>query len=173
MSHKKKHKQTVGSSVELNVMPFIDIFSLLCTFLLFSAVFVSMGIVDVQVPFLSNAKPNFGDSKHERTLSINIEINLETISLSTEWSEEPINKKSWQFKRDKSGISKFHNFLIKIKDKFNKQDKVTLFTDDKLSFEEVIEIIDAIKLRNIDKASASKGVNSPLFTKVVMGSVLL
>lgn len=52
MSKKKKRKQLESQSAQLNIMPFIDIFSMLNTFLLISASFVSIGILKVQVPFL-------------------------------------------------------------------------------------------------------------------------
>jgi biopolymer transport protein ExbD len=53
--------------IELNIMPFIDVFSLLNTFLLLSAVFFSLGMLEVQLPFFSNAPQK--DSKPTRDLS--------------------------------------------------------------------------------------------------------
>ena len=53
---KKKHHGEVSTDApELNIMPFIDIFSMLNTFLLLSAAFIGLGIIEVQIPFLSNS----------------------------------------------------------------------------------------------------------------------
>ena len=73
--HRKKKRMGAdgGGSIELNVMPFIDVFSLLTTFLLFSAVFVQIGILEVQVPFLSNSNPP-DNSKPSRDLSIKLDV---------------------------------------------------------------------------------------------------
>ena len=62
---KKKHKgggEVDTGAPELNIMPFIDIFSMLNTFLLLS-VALWVRIIEVQIPFLSNSpdvkeKPN-------------------------------------------------------------------------------------------------------------------
>ncbi len=66
---RKKHEVKVKSA-ELNIMPFIDIFSMLNTFLLISAAFINLGIIKVQVPFLSNAPQD--KTKPTRTLEINV-----------------------------------------------------------------------------------------------------
>ena len=58
MSSRKRRKQKAGfvegAPVELNVMPFIDVFSLLTTFLLFSAAFITIGILEVQIHYFRN-----------------------------------------------------------------------------------------------------------------------
>ena len=53
----------VKSESKLLSWNIIDIFSLLCTFLLFSAVYVSIGIQTVQVPFFTNAASDKKDDE--------------------------------------------------------------------------------------------------------------
>ena len=60
---KKRRKKIVYRDIQLNIMPFIDVFSLLNTFLLMSAVFLSVGIIEVQIPFLTSAPPEKQDEK--------------------------------------------------------------------------------------------------------------
>ncbi len=56
---KKKRRSTIKyRDIQLNIMPFIDVFSLLNTFLLMSAVFLAVGIIEVQIPFLTTAPPD-------------------------------------------------------------------------------------------------------------------
>ena len=93
MSRKRKNKiYDGGDSVELNIMPFIDIFSLLCTFLLFSAVFVAVGIHVVQVPFLSNAASEKGED-NKRIMKVKVDVSVNRIDLTTSWSEAPVDEK--------------------------------------------------------------------------------
>lgn len=178
---KKKHELS-NDEVSLNVMPFIDIFSLLCTFLLFSAVFVSIGILEVQVPFLTNAAPpDKKDDKNKRTLSINVNLERKSIELETSYDRAPVNRKKFRYDNNQNGRKKFHRKLIDIKMDNLKADKVTLYVDDNIIYKDLVSILDQIKLRfpgdkGFDAKSrkeAQTGIQSFLFNKVIMGSVIL
>ena len=73
-------------------MPFVDIFSLLTTFLLFSAVFVKIGILEVQVPFLSNAAPP-PDEKPSRSISVNVDMENDKSAQDEEELDAGISKR--------------------------------------------------------------------------------
>ena len=87
---KKKRKAIKYRDIELNIMPFIDVFSLLNTFLLMSAVFIAIGVLEVQIPFLSSAPPDTKDN--ERTLDISVDVEKEKIEVTTVWSRAPENE---------------------------------------------------------------------------------
>ncbi|MBP6219220.1 MAG: biopolymer transporter ExbD [Oligoflexales bacterium] len=180
---RKKSKPKVSNAsagVELNIMPFIDIFSLLCTFLLFSAVFLSMGIHVVQIPFLSNAAAP--SSEKERTLSIKVHVEKDSILLSSEWSEEPLEKNDQTFPRNADGITRLHEALVGLRVVNKTIDKLDLFADDELTYADLVDVLDAIKLRQkndpvfevFDKKTNTQIRDEVgLFPKVVMGSVIL
>ena len=174
---KKKNMAPSAQEVELNVMPFIDIFSLLCTFLLFSAVFVSIGILEVQIPFLTNAAPP-QDLESKRLLDVKIDVEMERVELTTSFTKAPIDENRQFFSRDESGLSQMHAKLIELRDDYEDTDKVTLFVDDEILYEDLVKVLDQIKLRfpgdpGFDTQGSSKGVETSLYPKVVMGSVLL
>ena len=151
-------------------MPFIDIFSLLNTFLLFTATFVSIGLIQVQVPFLSNATP---DQKPTRSLDINVDVGRDQIVLRTAYTSAPAKKNSNSFSSSPEGIAALHRALIELKHRNPKDDKVTLYSDEDVSYRKLVEVLDAIKID--DSIDTSDGVtdNNKLYPKVVMGSVLL
>lgn len=93
MKRKSRRQSEDFKDIELNIMPFIDIFSLLNTFLLFSAVFLSVGVIEVQVPFLTNAAP---DTKQENTRErkINIDVQRDKLILTESWTMPPVAEKS-------------------------------------------------------------------------------
>lgn len=167
---KKKHHVVTIQDVELNIMPFIDIFSLLNTFLLFTATFVSLGVLRVQVPFLSNATPD--NKKPARSLEVNVTVSRDNIVLNSEYSQPPKEKSSSTFYASNEGIAAFHRALLALKHENPKDDLVTLYSDDDVSYEKLIEILDAIK---IDSTIENDGTqdNDTLFPKVVIGSVML
>jgi biopolymer transport protein ExbD len=168
---KKQKKQDSSSPVELNVVPFIDIFSLLCTFLLFSAVFVSIGIIDVQVPYLSYAssKKNEHQDKAKRFVSLSLEISKNQIDLSSKWSVPPIDSMKDTFPNTKNGLESLRLKLADYKSKDKETDKITIFIDDDLIYNEIINILDTVKY---EQSSGSSQVNL-LYPKIIFGSVIL
>jgi biopolymer transport protein ExbD len=177
MGRFEKKKIVEGNAtVELNIMPFIDVFSLLCTFLLFSAVFISVGIHVVQVPFLSNAAPTKDDSK--RTLKIKVDASLDHLALESSFTKAPLDEQKQTFAHDPDGIKKMHQSLIALRLANPDADKVDLFMDDALSFNQLIKLLDVIKVRDEHDpplpSNLGMGLSSEdLFPKVVLGSVIL
>ena len=165
-------------------MPFIDVFSLLTTFLLFSAVFIQIGIIEVQAPFFSN-KPQKDEGKNKRLISVHVTLEQNKIEVETFFDIPPRNAKSEDFALDEAGIQEMHDHLVEIRQENPDTDKLTLFVDDEISYDNVVKVVDAIKILNADdppipqsgssetKSTASHQTNRYLYPKVVMGNVLL
>ncbi len=187
MSHgKKKRKRTSSAGSpppELNVMPFIDIFSMLTTFLLVSASFMGMGILEVQIPFLSNS-PEVKEEP-QRSFSLKVDIEPANIIVTHQWTAAPVEKTELRFELNDADIAKFHTEMIAIRNKVPENDKVDLRADDAVEYEKFIKVLDSIKtLTETDppltvppskdpEKAPKKGRGSYLFEKVVIGSVLL
>lgn len=162
-----------SSQVELNVMPFIDIFSLLCTFLLFSAVFVSVGIHTVQVPFISNAPAPKQASNEKPKPQVDIKVDADKTKIKLIVSVNG-KEKHEDFAFDQSGLNELHESLIKVRGKYKDEDKLSLFSDDELTYDDLIRLLDVIRIRNLTGPSeGSNGSDGSLFPKVVLGSVIL
>lgn len=182
MSRKRKKsiKNEPETDIELNIIPFIDVFSMLNTFLLFSAVFVATGILEVQVPFLSSAPPP--KEEGERTLEVKVDAEKTKLQVITEYTKEPRNEQKFDFPNSKEGIDLMHDRLVAIRKANPNQDKVTFFSEDDVIWENISAILDAIKfrkqtdpvfpVRNAATGEVEQDQNF-LFPKVVMGSVML
>ncbi len=183
--HRRHKKHGDGGSkyndIELNVMPFIDVFSLLTTFLLMAAVFVAIGIIEVQIPFLSTNKP---ESNPPRTLDLKVDMEKDKVLVITSYTKPPINKVEKKFEVNESGIEKLHVYMVSIKRKNQEIDKLSFFTEDDVVWEDMSKVLDAIKLRKendpifvpSDKQNDPKAVAEAaifLFPKVVLSSVML
>ena len=163
---------------ELNIMPFIDIFSMLNTFLLFSAVFLSIGIIEIQVPFLSNAKPP-KDDKPTRLIEVIVEIERLELILITRFSAPPVNEEEKKYKMDETGIAEFHAKIIELRSTNQDTDLVTVFTEDDVTYEQLTKVLDAIKIRKegdpeftiTDKETGEQKPSAFIYPKVVLGSV--
>jgi biopolymer transport protein ExbD len=194
LASRRKHRRReaadgANATVDLNLMPFIDIFSLLTTFLLFSAVFVHIGILEVQIPFLTNAPPP--ESKSTRTISVKADISDQKLEITSEWSEPPIDQQKYEFDHTDSGIASMHQKLLEVRQSSPDNDKITLFVDDEITYERMTKVLDAIKMLNpgeprFKPIADAKDPDDPdsgkklgpeeqadLYPKVVMGSVML
>lgn len=177
---KKKRKSVEFVDVELNIMPFIDVFSLLNTFLLFSAVFVSIGIIEVQIPFFSNAPSEPQEEpKSSRTLAVKVEMSTSEVKLSSEWSEPPTEAQSWDYPLTDAGVADFHGQLVRIRvDEAENVNKVDFFSEDDVTYDQLAQVLDAVKLRwegdpLLPEADGHGPVELFLFEKIIMGDVLL
>lgn len=182
--HRKRKKPSKGNDgpIDLNVMPFIDVFSLLTTFLLFSAVFIQIGILEVQVPFLSNSNPP-DMAKPVREISIKLDLRKDYVEIQTAYSQPPLNETADRFDITEAGVNDMHAKLVGLRIANPESDKLTLFADDDVKFETIAKILDATKFL---KEGDSKAIQQPdpkkqlteqrqmfLFPKVIMGSVML
>ena len=173
--------------IELNLMPFIDIFSLLCTFLLFSAVFVTVGIHEVQIPFFTNAAPPPKKKEDDRELTLKVDLKVESVDFSMAYSKAPTNEKSYTYPRTPEGLGNLHQRLVQTRTEFPEADKVTLFVEDPITYDEIVAVLDEIKLlkegdppvpqspapNQVEADPAQGPVANYLYSKVVMGNVVL
>ncbi len=158
-------------------MPFIDVFSLLNTFLLMSAVFLSVGIIEVQIPFLSSAPPD--KKQDDKSCSVKVDMSKDTLEVTADFCSVETTRK---FKADKGGAADMHNHLVAIRRQNLDTDKLQFFSEDDVLWKDVAMVLDAIKLRGPkdpvlvkkDASDADKAVaTESIFPKVVMASVML
>jgi biopolymer transport protein ExbD len=140
-----KRRSIPEPSIDLNVVPFIDVFSLLCTFLLFSASFLALGVQEVQVPFLTSAPSTKQPQEEDWTLELKAQkmIFWGPKTLSFDWTDQ----------------SAFHRELEALRRKHPKHDQMNLVVDDDVSYEQFTHILGLLRL--------NPGTG-PLFPKIVM-----
>lgn len=184
MSRKKKKPQIGYKDVELNIMPFIDIFSMLNTFLLFTAVFLSVGVVEVQIPFLSNTPPP-DDPKDSRIFQVNVDVTKQQVEIQTSYTRPPDEAQKFPFPNNAEGLKLMHQKLAEIRKQNASTDKATVYSDDDVSWESLSAVLDGVMLRldgdpifppAKDAKSKEKAENEAkvfLYPKIVMGSVML
>lgn len=175
---RKKAKQLVYEDCELNIMPFIDVFSVLNVFLLMSAAFVTLGSIKVQIPFLSNKQ---SDAKPTRVLEVKVDAEKDQVTLISNYTMAPRDEKTQKFPLTEAGLEGMRAQLVQLRSSDPKLDLVTLMTEDELTYDQVIKIIDVIKTKRPTDPEVAMTSSDPedlkdkgyLFPKVVMGSVIL
>ena len=184
---KSKAKHQMGDPIDLNVMPFVDVFSLLTTFLLFTATYVQIGVLEVQVPFFSNKPPveDQSSDKPKRVISVNVRIDKENIEVESYFKDPPRQSKIDNYSFDLQGIDQMHDKLVELRTDHPDTDLVYLYVEDDVVYSELVKAIDAIKFLDSEdgsivsreKIQRDSGVDPEqqsrfLFKKIVLGSVI-
>jgi biopolymer transport protein ExbD len=194
VSRKRKVRKVEYKDIELNIMPFIDIFSMLNTFLLFTAVFLSVGILEVQIPFLSSTPPP-EDPKDAREFKVTVDVAKDKIELATSYSMPPTQEQKFEFPNTKEGLDQLHTKVIQIRKDTPDTDKLNLFSEDDVLWESLSAVMDSVMLRTEkdkdivfpvakdalegkekDPKAREKAENLAkvyVYPKVIMGSVML
>ena len=175
---KKKRDRKEYPPPELNIMPFIDIFSMLNTFLLVSAAFVNIGLIEVQIPFLTDAPPP--KEKPPRTLAIHLGIEKDKIELETRWDSPPEEETKKEYQMNETDLSRLHKDLVDLRTKYPDSDKVNVMSEDDVQYKSVINVLDTIMVRKEGdpvfkekKASGEEFESDFIYRKVVMAGVIL
>jgi biopolymer transport protein ExbD len=161
--------------VELNVMPFIDIFSLLCTFLLFTAVFVSIGIHEVQIPFLTNASDPNSKNKPERTLELAVHIEEDSIELEKSYTMPPVDKTRDNYPKNDEGVLDLHKKLVELKVQNPSLESAKLYSDENTTVDFLVKVLDSVRLKHEgdpELFNESGKQSEDLIPKVIMGDVI-
>lgn len=184
VSRKKKRHRIDYKEIELNIMPFIDIFSMLNTFLLFTAVFLSVGVLEVQIPFLSNSPPP-DDPKDSRVFQLSVDVTKDQVEVQTSYTRPPEQLQKFPFPNNPEGRKLLHQKLSDVRKKNADTDKATVYSDDDVNWESLSAVLDSVMLRiesdpvfppvkdakNKDRAELD--AKTFLYPKIVMGSVML
>jgi biopolymer transport protein ExbD len=117
----------------INVVPFIDVMLVLLTIVLTMATFIAQGIIPVNLPKGSSAQ----------------EPSLKTIEITVKedgkiyFQNEPVDK----------------NMLITRLSNVNPNDQIVVRSDQNSRFQLFVDVVDALKTKNIEKVSIVTRVN--------------
>jgi biopolymer transport protein ExbD len=176
---KKKHRIREYQDLQLNIMPFVDVFSMLNTFLLFTAVFVSIGIHEVQIPFFTNAPPPKDDTG--RVFTVFADVQPTKLAVETSWSREPANPQKWEYEFNDQGLEEMHKRLLQVRQEHVDTDKITVTIDRDVTYADMTKVLDVIKLRREgepafaqknDKGETIGNDTLFLYPKVVIGNIV-
>lgn len=175
---RKKRHEIKEISTELNIMPFIDIFSMLNTFLLISAAFVNLGLIEVQIPFLTNAPPD--KDKPQRTLDIHVAVTKAEIELQTKWTAAPVDEKTVTYKNDPADLKRLHKDLVALRTAHPESDTINFHSEDDVQYRSLVKVLDEIMYRQQgdpqielkDPTATAKNLDY-IYRKVIMADVIL
>lgn len=165
----KKEKQG------LNLVPILDAIFILIFFLLMSAQFVKIYEIGSDVPIVSNTPP---PKTKKKPLSLTLKITKAGFVLTTGVSQR-VYKRISKNKESKYDLLRLHDELVSIKRKNTTENVIVFEPIVDLTYEEIIEIMDTVRLmKNTDDSIMVKGkdgLDQPtrtLFHKIMFGNLM-
>lgn len=179
----KKRSKGPPAPVEINVTPMIDMFSMLNSFLLLTAVFSSVGQIRVEIPFLSSKTPPTQkevDQNPEKVVTVIIDNDKVILEVGLSNNSAKVTKD--EFKLDDASLDSFQEKLYRLRSEDPKFDKVTAMTELDVPYETLTKVIDAMRQLKKGRAPIALPVGykipigvdrDALIPKIILGNVIL
>jgi biopolymer transport protein ExbD len=167
MSIIKKNKRRECEDVDVDMVPIMNMFLVLIPFLLMSASFLHIKAINTSVPVISNTADIDEQKKHEKKLTIIVELGEKSLELyaisdtvdtvELKKIENRIEKKSQD-----QALKQLALLLGKIKQDYPASDTVIIIPGENVVYETIIETMDVARYNK----------DLPLFPKVVLSAKL-
>jgi len=157
---RKKEKLETDIMELLNLTPLMDVFTVLVVFLLITAVFTSITIMELSVPTNAGAsvsnKPNF---------TIEVIVRKAGLEIANGASVEAAIPNI----ADKYDLKKLSEILLRLKAQYPEKEDATVLMEPKVEYDYLIQIMDAVRGAEV-RAEGSKEVEKiVLFPKISIG----
>lgn len=158
-----------------NLIPIMNLFTALIPFLLMSAVFFRLSIIQISVPV--NAEGGETDiAKEEDKITLNLQIfpdRYEMSASSDTLTPDVLKRMTATVPRSNADdqdpiLRQLSEEAHRIKGKYTSSDTVIIVPEDEIGFQDVIYALDAV--RNIKLEREGEEVRVTLFPKVVLSS---
>jgi biopolymer transport protein TolR len=141
------------TTIELNLVPFIDLMSVCIIFLLITAVWTQVSMIQIgssiHAPQNPNEAPPPPDPKKE-DIKLNVNKAGYTVTVGARVVSIPKKGGDW----DDEGLVQY---MKQIKEKYSKQDKAMIALLDDLTYENLIRGMDSMMLGGFPEISISTG----------------
>lgn len=160
VSRVKRHKSEIP---ELNITTFLNLMVILIPFLLISAVFSQMTILELNLP--PSSKPNPEEQKKKKEVNFELIIrHNEMIVADTLGGVIKTFKKSSDGTYDMKSLSEL---LVKIKAKFPKKETITILLESNIPYDVLIQAMDTVRVVSVEEDD--EVVLKELFAKIAIG----
>ena len=133
----------------LNLTPMMDVFTVLVVFLLITAVFTSITIMDLSVPTSAGGaaaiKPNF---------AIEVIVRKGGLEIANGRAVEA----AIPMKDGKYDLQKLSGLLLALKEKYPEKEDATVLMEPKIQYDYLVQVMDAVR-----------GAQTPLFPRISIG----
>jgi biopolymer transport protein ExbD len=144
----------------LNLTPMMDILTVLVVFLLITAVFTSITIMELSVPTSAG-----GSASNRPNFAIEVIVRKAGLQIANGRSVEAAIPK----KDDKYDIELLSKMLLRLKAQYPEKEDATVLMEPKIEYDYLIQVMDAVRSAEV-RAEMTEEVNKiVLFPKISLG----
>ena len=158
----RRKKQLLETDIMelLNLTPLMDVFTVLVVFLLITAVFTSISIMELSVPTSAGGaasnKPNFAIEVIVRKAGLEIANGASV--------EAAIPKKEGQY-----DLQKLSEVLLRLKAQYPEKEDATVLMEPKVEYDYLIQVMDAVRGAEVRAEGSNEVEKLVLFPKISIG----
>lgn len=152
-----------GRGEEMNLVPMIDIFTVLVTFLLMTAVFYRTVVLELNLPLAQNDSP-----PPPPTLQLEIVVRKAKLEVADRGSglltEFPNGAAGYE-------LTKLADFLKRVKDKYPDKIDATILLEPDIAYDTMVQVMDTVRV--VEQEQDGRTVQAELFPEISIGDAPL
>jgi len=157
---KRIGKKRVEAAVELNITAFMNLMVILVPFLLITAVFSRITVLELNLPAL-NAKEN-----QQEKIKLQLELVLRENSFDMQDANLGVIKR-FPRSNEETKWTKFTDILVEIKSRFPEEKSITLLLEPSINYKTLITVMDHVRSADVVQFTSVETVE--LFPNISIG----
>jgi biopolymer transport protein ExbD len=158
---------------DVNLVPIMNLFVVLIPFLLMSAAFFHISVINASVPALQKDRTDLAKSEVAVTMMVRMQPEAFTITASSDTlPRSDLDRLRAEIPRtgEGKGLQALSDHLLACKQQYPKSDTLLLVPDASIEYQEVIAVMDSGRWKEMDQDGAK--VRYDLFPNVVITGML-
>jgi biopolymer transport protein ExbD len=158
---------------DVNLVPIMNLFVVLIPFLLMSAAFFHISVINASVPALQKEKTDLAKSDVAVTMMVRMKPEAFTVTASSDTlARNELDKLRAEIPRtgEGKGLKDFNDHMLACKQRYPKSETMLLVPDASIEYQEVIGVMDAGRWTEMDQEGEK--VRYDLFPNVVITGML-
>ncbi len=159
---KWRTKDTVETDIMelLNLTPMMDVMTVLVVFLLITAVFTSITVMDLSVPTSSG-----GPASNRPNFAIEVIVRKAGLEIANGSSVEA----AIPMKDGKYDLKKLSEMLLRLKAQYPQKDDATVLMEPKIEYDYLVQVMDAVRGAEVRSEGRKEVEKIVLFPKISIG----
>ncbi len=160
--YKRRNQESFDTDIMhvLNLTPMMDILTVLVVFLLVTAVFISITIMELNIPTSGPAQ-----TAAQRTVSIEVIVRSTGLQISDGTAvQAAIPKKGSAY-----DIELLSKMLVRLKEQFPDKQDATVLMEPAIAYDNLIQVMDAVRVADIPAGGGREARKMVLFPNVAIG----
>jgi biopolymer transport protein ExbD len=163
MKHIRGHRRRHRESDELNITAFMNLMVILVPFLLITAVFSRLAVLELNLP---NAQAQAQNEPPEPELQLEITVRENSIEVGDR-SAGTLSR--IENAHDNYDLGKLSEYLQRVKRQFPDKADATLLLESDIPYQVVVEVMDTVRVAELVDESSREVVRYELFPEISIG----